>query len=115
MFFCVLRFKKLPVHGFAIFLVLAGFCSPTSAQTGSQQIYLQCLTNFESYAETIWHPARYPGAPADAGYWGDGTSYSDNNGGIRGNSGIAVAYAVLAIALPMIHGHRFGWSGFDRR
>jgi len=95
-----LRLKKLPVHGFAIFFILAGFCSRTSAQTGSQQIYLQCLTNFETYAETIWHPASYPGAPADAGYWGDGTSYSANNGGIRGNSSIAVAYAVLVIALP---------------
>ena len=36
----------------------------------SQQIYLQCLTDFEPYAESIWHTASYANAPADAGYWG---------------------------------------------
>ena len=66
-----------------------------SAQTNSQQIYLQCLTNFESYAETIWHTS---GTIPDSGYWGDGGS--TGNGGIRGNSGVAVAYAVLCLALP---------------
>ena len=60
-----------------------------SAQTNSQQIYLQCLTNFESYAETIWHTS---GSIPDSGYWGDG--------GSTGNGGVAVAYAVLALALP---------------
>jgi hypothetical protein len=70
------------------------------AQTKSQQLYLQCLTNFETYAETIWHPASYPGAPPDSGYWGDGGAQAGNNGGIRGNGGIAVAYATLVVALP---------------
>ena len=65
------------------------------AQTNSQQIYLQCLTNFETYAETIWHTS---GTIPDSGYWGDGGS--TGNGGIRGNGGVAVAYAVLCLALP---------------
>ncbi|HWH68661.1 MAG TPA: autotransporter-associated beta strand repeat-containing protein, partial [Candidatus Sulfotelmatobacter sp.] len=69
----------------------------TSAGTAGAT-YLQCLTNFERYAESIWHTASYAGAPADAGYWGDGGS--SGNGGIRGNSGVAVAYAVLVMALP---------------
>ena len=65
------------------------------AQPSSQQIYLSCLTNFETYAETIWHTsATIP----DSGYWGDGGS--TGNGGIRGNGGIAVAYAVLCLAQP---------------
>jgi hypothetical protein len=93
-------FKRPLVQLLLVVFSLTGFCFGTSAQTDSQEIYLQCLTNFESYAETVWHPATYSGAPADAGYWGDGTSYSANNGGIRGNGGIAVAYAVLAVALP---------------
>lgn len=80
--------------------LLAVLGSGLSARADSRPVYLACLTNFESYAETLWHPAAYPGAPADAGYWGDGTSDSQNNGGIRGNSGIAVAYAVLVTALP---------------
>lgn len=71
-----------------------------NAQTNSQQVYLQCLTNFETYAETIWHTASYSGAPADSGYWGDGGAQAGNNGGIRGNGGIAVAYATLVVALP---------------
>ena len=79
----------------AIVLSLSGFCAIVSAQTGSQQIYLQCLTNFESYAESIWHTS---GTVPDSGYWGDGGS--TGNGGIRGNGGIAVAYAALALALP---------------
>jgi len=65
------------------------------AQVTAQQTYLQCLTNFETYAETIWHTS---GTVPDAGYWGDGGS--TGNGGIRGNSGIAVAYATLCVALP---------------
>jgi len=71
-------------------------CPPVSAQTTSQQIYLQCLTNFETYAESIWHTNAV--GIADAGYWGDGGS--TGNGGIRGISGIAVAYATLCVALP---------------
>ena len=69
-----------------------------TARGGSQDTYLQCLTNFEVYAESIWHAAGYPHAPADAGYWGDGAS--SGNGGIRGNGGVALAYAVLVIAYP---------------
>jgi hypothetical protein len=65
------------------------------AQPTSQQLYLQCLTNFETYAQSIWHASS---TIPDAGYWGDGGS--TGNGGIRGNSGIAVAYAVLCVALP---------------
>ena len=61
----------------------------------SQSTYLQCLTNFEAYAETIWTTS---GTIPDSGYWGDGAS--TGNGGIRGNGGIAVAYAVLCLALP---------------
>jgi hypothetical protein len=82
-------------HGAVMFLLFAGCSSQVSAQTSSQRIYLQCLTNFENYAETIWHTS---GSIPDAGYWGDGGS--TGNGGIRGNSGIAVAYAVLCVALP---------------
>ena len=81
-------------------LVFGIFISRAVAQTASPQIYLQCLTNFETYAETLWHPANYSGAPPDAGYWGDGGAQAGNNGGIRGNSGIAVAYAVLVLAQP---------------
>lgn len=40
------------------------------ARADSQGTYLQCLTNFETYAESIWHTASYSNAPADAGYWG---------------------------------------------
>jgi hypothetical protein len=75
--------------------VLLWDCAAVSAQTNSAQIYLQCLTNFETYAETIWHSS---GTIPDSGYWGDGGS--TGNGGIRGNSGIAVAYAALCVALP---------------
>jgi autotransporter-associated beta strand protein len=78
-------------------LSLLLLCTTAPAQT-SQQTYLQCLTNFETYAESIWVPATYVGAPADSGYWGDGGN--SGNGGIRGNSGIAVAYATLVVALP---------------
>lgn len=78
-------------------LALLILCRTVSAQT-SQQTYLQCLTNFETYAESIWVPATYAGAPPDSGYWGDGGN--SGNGGIRGNSGIAVAYATLVVALP---------------
>ena len=41
------------------------FAVTGSAQTSSQQIYLQCLTNFETYAETIWHTS---GTIPDSGY-----------------------------------------------
>lgn len=83
-----------PVCGAIASLII--LVSHATAQTASQQLYLQCLTNFETYAESIWH-TNTSGIP-DAGYWGDGGS--SGNGGIRGNSGIAVAYAVLCVALP---------------
>jgi hypothetical protein len=93
----VFRFaKKTARRWAAVFLFAAGLCLRASAQTNSQQIYLQCLTNFETYAESVWH-TNSVGIP-DAGYWGDGGS--TGNGGIRGNSGIAVAYATLCVALP---------------
>ena len=76
---------------------------------GSQETYLECLTNFEPYAESIWHDATYSGAPAQAGYWGDGGS--SGNGGIRGNSGVALAYATLVLAQP---GHPFNSNRLDR-
>lgn len=75
--------------------LVVGWAASVFAQTGSQSIYLQCLTNFETYAETIWHTS---GTVPDSGYWGDGGS--TGNGGIRGNSGVAVAYATLVIAQP---------------
>ena len=79
-----------------MFLLCFGLAARVSAQTNSQQTYLQCLTNFEAYAESIWH-TNTTGIP-DAGFWGDGGS--TGNGGIRGNGGIAVAYATLCLALP---------------
>jgi hypothetical protein len=90
--------KRIAHHiaGPAIFFLAAILGCQSFAQTNSQQIYLQCLTNFEIYAESVWQ-TNSVGIP-DAGYWGDGGS--TGNGGIRGNSGIAVAYAVLCLALP---------------
>jgi len=76
--------------------ILLLWCSCARAQTASQSLYLQCLTNFETYAESIWHTNSV--GIADAGYWGDGGN--SGNGAIRGNSGIAVAYATLCVALP---------------
>ena len=79
-----------------MFLLCFGLIAHVSAQTNSQQNYLSCLTNFETYAESIWHTNAV--GIADAGYWGDGGS--TGNGAIRGNGGIAVAYATLCVALP---------------
>ncbi len=86
---------RLKIAGLLLSLLL--FAGQASAQT-SQQLYLQCLTNFETYAESIWTPATYVGAPPDSGYWGDGDN--SGNGGIRGNGGVAVAYAAMVVALP---------------
>ena len=69
-----------------------------SARANSSDTYLSCLTNFEQYAESVWHPATYSNAPPDAGYWGDGAT--TGNGGIRGHSSVALAYAVLVVARP---------------
>lgn len=64
----------------------------------SRQLYYQALLDFERYAETIWRDCTNAAQPPDSGYWGDGAS--SGNGGIRGNCGIAVAYAVLVLAEP---------------
>ncbi len=60
--------------------------------------YLDCLLDFERYAETIWHDASGATRPADSGYWGDGNS--SGNGGIRGSCGVAVTYATIVRSLP---------------
>ena len=60
--------------------------------------YLQCLVDFQRYAETVWHTATYANSPPDSGYFGSGDSTSNN--GIRADLGIAVAYGVLAQAYP---------------
>ena len=88
-------FAKKISRGCVALCFFVAISLPAIAQTNSQQIYLQCLTNFETYAESIWTTS---GTVPDAGYWGDGGS--TGNGGIRGNSGVAVAYAVLCLALP---------------
>lgn len=84
----------VPVILFALYL----FCGKVSAQINSPQIYLQCLTNFETYGESIWHSVSGSAYPTNAGYWGDGGN--SGNGGIRGIGGVAVAYAVLVNAQP---------------
>src|ERR1700743_1385922 len=91
----------LTVGGAAIRCVkytVAFFAISASAQNGSQSIYLQSLTNFETYGESIWHTASYANAPADSGYWGDGAT--TGHGGIRGSDGVALAYAVMIMAQP---------------
>lgn len=65
---------------------------------GSQDQYLEALVDFQRHGDTIWSNAGYSNAPPDAGYWGDGNS--GENGGIRGNCGVAVSYAVLARQFP---------------
>lgn len=57
--------------------------------------YLNALLKFEPWAESVWHD--YP-AIEGAGYFGDGAS--GGNGGIRGTTGIAIAYAVLIREYP---------------
>ena len=82
-----------------LMLAAAGLLlSQAPARAASQDTYLQCLTNFEAYGESIWHTATFANAPVDSGYWGDGGS--SGNGGIRGNGGVALAYAVLVVAYP---------------
>jgi hypothetical protein len=71
----------------------------SQAFADSQSVYLQCLTNFETYAETIWSNVPTGSTyPTNAGFWGDGGN--SGNGAIRGNCGIAVAYAALVLAQP---------------
>jgi hypothetical protein len=82
-----------------VFAVLVFFLAVKSVSAAdSKSTYLQCLTNFESYAESIWTTATSTNQPPDSGFWGDGGSAG--NGGIRGNCGIAVGYATLVIAQP---------------
>lgn len=76
-------------------LFLAGFARDC-LHASSQKTYLDCLLDFEPYAEANWHTAAYSNAPADAGYFGDGA----RGEGIRTSCGIAVAYAVLAKEFP---------------
>ena len=71
---------------------------PCRVPADSAQTYLDCLVDFQRYGDSIWHQASYTNAPANSGYWGDGLS--TGNGGIRGSCGVAVAYAVLAVAYP---------------
>src|SRR5690348_14881225 len=71
---------------------------PCRSPADSAQTYLDCLVDFQRYGDSIWHQASYANAPANSGYWGDGLS--TGNGGIRGSCGVAVAYAVLAVAYP---------------
>ena len=78
-------------------MLLAGLLG-APVHAGSQQTYLDCLVDFEPYAEANWHTASYSNAPADSGYFGDGAS--GGNGGIRASGGASLAYAVLAEALP---------------
>jgi hypothetical protein len=56
-------------------------------------VYLDCLDDLTRYAETQWHAVN---DPPGAGYFGDGVS--GGNAGIRGNCGMALAYATLARA-----------------
>ncbi|MDB6021073.1 MAG: Coagulation factor 5/8 type domain protein, partial [Pedosphaera sp.] len=89
---------KLPVVGLFLMTVLFSSFTPAHADTNSAAVYLTCLINFETYAESIWHDATNANNPPDSGYFGDGAS--GGNGGIRGSCGVAVAYAVMAQALP---------------
>lgn len=59
--------------------------------------YLTALLRFEPWAESVWKD--YPPIPG-TGYFGDGAAATMDNGGMRGTSGIAVAYAVLVRAFP---------------
>ena len=59
--------------------------------------YLKALLNFELWAESLWKD--YPGI-VGTGYFGDGVS--TGNGGIRGNCGIALAYAVIIREFPNV-------------
>src|SRR5262245_4016421 len=69
------------------------FASPPKSVPAAD--FLEALLRFEPWSESVWHDApQIPGA----GYFGDGGS--EGNGAIRGNSGIALAYAVLVREFP---------------
>lgn len=75
----------------------SGTITPTSGiqKNGPGADYLKALLRFEPWAESVWKD--YPKIP-NAGYFGDGVA--ESNGGIRGNCGIALSYAVLVRAFP---------------
>ena len=79
-------------------MLFATALAACSAHGASDALYLESLVDFQGHGDTIWHTATYSNAPPDSGYWGDGNS--GGNGGIRGNCGVAVAYAVLARGHP---------------
>ncbi len=79
------------------YLMLGLLLLGTTTQSGAAT-YLECLVEFERYAEITWREAAYPNSPPSSGYFGDGKS--GGNGGIRGTCGVALAYAVLVHALP---------------
>ena len=88
----------MPISPLGFLLVLLLSLSGLPAHADSAQTYLDCLVDFQRYGDSIWHTATNSGAPANAGYFGDGNS--TGNGGIRGSCGVAVAYGVLARAYP---------------
>ncbi len=98
---CRVRLAEAKGLGITLVLAVASLFMGRPARADSSSLYLQCLTNFEAlYGEANWHEATYSGAPPDSGYWGDGEADAGNNGGIRGNGGMAVAYATLVVAQP---------------
>ena len=81
-----------------VVFVVTPFAGTARADTNSAATYLACLLDFQRYGDSIWLDASYANSPPGSGYFGDGGSAG--NGGIRGSCGVAVAYAVLAQALP---------------
>jgi hypothetical protein len=86
-----------PAIKFTSFIALLLFTVSANAQSSKKVAnqYLKSLLTFEKWAESVWHDD--PDIPG-AGYWGDGIS--GGNAGIRGTSGVAVAYAVLIREYP---------------
>src|SRR6185295_18381647 len=80
-------------------MIFGGSPPPPPPPPGNTNVtYLDCLVDFERYAESIWHTASGAGRPPDSGYFGDGNS--TGNGGIRGSCSVAFAYAVLVHSQP---------------
>src|SRR5512147_128033 len=84
--------------GWRLLLAVSAGLAGSPAWADSAQTYLECLVDYQRYGDSIWHTASYSNAPASSGYFGDGAS--GGNGGIRGNCGTAIAYAVLVRAFP---------------
>ena len=104
----IIKMEKLNFlrFGFAVCIVMVVSSFTPSRKTTPTAVipknepataHLQALLRFEPWAESVWKD--YPKIP-DAGYFGDGSGESINNGGIRGTCGIALSYAVLVHALP---------------